>query len=110
MRPNFGSPRTITCDACGGPAICTTQESYPDGGLCFDPYSMSYYDGFFDMPFSDSRVEPWRVCRDCAQKFFDLFPALMDKYEKHIEFLLADGQIIAVGAHETDEHQTGCCG
>jgi len=94
------------CDGCGAPAPCTVQKDFPDGGLCLDPYSLGYYAGYIDPPFADDRMPVWKLCRDCAHKLFQMFPALIKKYEDHINFLLDDGQIAEIGGGPV----TDCCG
>lgn len=73
--------KTATCSACGGEAICTQQDHYPDHGWVLPFETFGYYGGFddsMDVLFGKRISKEWIFCHDCVVKFLDTFPLLAE--------------------------------
>lgn len=72
----------VHCDGCGAAAEAESVNTHLcDGGLVIDPHDIGYYGGYFD-PFPDENLPTWKLCRKCADKFFDTFPALLETLQQ----------------------------
>jgi len=67
---------TITCDNCEREVKSVYMGvDLPDSGLCFSPYDMGYYAGFFDN-FPPDNQDVYCICHDCSVVFMLALPGL----------------------------------
>jgi|688.fasta_scaffold1332176_1 hypothetical protein len=85
-----------TCDACGVPKECQSQEEVVDNGIAFNFQELGYYGGFIDnAPAMGDKNLEWNLCHECILKMLQTFPMLAAKLPR--------------GLHPTDDKTKPCC-
>lgn len=85
-----------TCDACGVPKECSSQEELIDFGINVFFQDAGYYGGFIDnYPRIDGKNLEWNLCHECVVKMMETFPMLAAK--------------LPTGLHPSDDKDKPCC-
>jgi hypothetical protein len=75
----------------------------PVGGISLNPYNLGYYGGFIDPPcIEDDMLDNWLLCNACARRLFDMFPALLARYDEWFDHLVESGAVLEVGGPDDD--------